>query len=50
MMMHNKGILSIKVNDGDECIAFDNVLRENESNYRLAITTCVKGTCLQLLD
>ena len=45
----NKGVLSYKINNGKEKIAFNNIIKEDGLNYRLAITTFEKDQCLQLI-
>ena len=43
----NKGKLSYKVNDSEEFTAFDNILREKNLKYRLAISMVQRGVSLQ---
>ena len=44
------GILSYKIHDKNEFIAFDNVLREKGLEYRLAIAMKSKKSALRILD
>ena len=45
-----ENIITVKLNDGEEVIAFDNILRKNGLNYRFAISLCDKGCSFELVE
>ena len=44
------GTLSYKINDGNEFIVFNNVLREKGLQYRLAIVMFYRDSTLKISD
>ena len=46
----NGAILSYKLNDKNEFIAYNNVIKEKDLNYRLIITVNVQKKCILPID